>query len=348
MQRILGPSSSPRRRSHRSGGALAKQRSNLYNRRLQCEVLEDRRLLSVAGPLTSLTGASPAALVQTVHAADTTTVNHAPVGTSNTITTPENTPYVFAASDFGFSDPNDTPPNNFKAVEITTLPTVGSLTDNGTAVMAAQFVSVTDINGGLLTFTPVTSGVGSNYDSFTFQVQDDGGTANGGVDTDPTPKTMTINVGVNHAPVGTSNTVTTDVNTPYTFAASDFGFSDPNDTPPNNFLAVDITTLPTVGSLADNGAAVTAGHFVSVSDINSGLFTFVPLRNGAGNNYDSFTFQVQDDGGTAGGGVDTDPTRKQCPSTSQLTWGRASPVLVAFDDPTAARERPFPFESIPT
>ena len=53
---------------------------------------------------------------------DVTEVNHAPVGTNNTVTTLENTGYTFATGNFGFSDPNDTPPNNFLAVEVTTLP----------------------------------------------------------------------------------------------------------------------------------------------------------------------------------------------------------------------------------
>ena len=64
-------------------------------------------------------------------------------------------------------------------------------------------------------------------------MQDDGGTANGGVDLDPSARTMTVNVtGVNDAPQGTSNTVTALEDNAYTFAAVDFGFSDPNDTRP--------------------------------------------------------------------------------------------------------------------
>ena len=59
-------------------------------------------------------------------------------------------------------------------------------------------------------------------------MQDDGGTANGGVDLDPTPNTMTINVtAVNDAPAGHDKTVTTLEDTAYTFTAADFGFSDP-------------------------------------------------------------------------------------------------------------------------
>ena len=75
---------------------------------------------------------------------------------------------------------------------------------------AGQPSRVSDINGGNLQFTPAANANGAGYASFTFQVQDDGGTANGGVDLDPTPNTMTVNVtAVNDAPAGTNKTVTT-------------------------------------------------------------------------------------------------------------------------------------------
>ena len=120
--------------------------------------------------------------------------NHAPVGTSNTITINENSSYKFVAKDFGFSDPNDSTPNKLSAVQITTTPTVGTLLDNGTTVSAGTFIPVADINNGKLVFTPRLHTFGFPYDSFTFQVQDDGGTINGGTNLDPSPKTMTINV----------------------------------------------------------------------------------------------------------------------------------------------------------
>ena len=238
-----------------------------------------------------------------------TNVNDAPAGTDKTVSTLVGTAYTFAVADFGFTDPNDSPANNFYRVEITTLPAAGTLNLSGTAVTAGQFVAVTDITAGNLTFTPAANANGSPYASFTFQVQDDGGTANDGVDTDPTPKTMTINVTrINGAPAGTDKTVTTLEDTAYTFAVADFGFTDPNDTPPNNFYRVEITTLPASGTLELNGTAVTAGQFVNVTDITAGNLTFTPAANANGSPYASFTFQVQDDGGTANGGVDTDPT----------------------------------------
>jgi hypothetical protein len=115
--------------------------------------------------------------------------SHAPTGISKTVTTPQNVPYVFAASDFGFSDSNDSGPNTFTAIKITTLPGVGTLTDNGIAVKAGQFVSIADITKGKFVFTARNGP--ANY-LFTFQVQDSGSTANGGANLDPTPKTMLI------------------------------------------------------------------------------------------------------------------------------------------------------------
>jgi len=131
-------------------------------------------------------------------------VNDAPSGADNTITIAEDTGYTFTAADFGFTDPNDTPANAFLAVKITQLPGAGSLTLHGAAVNTNDFISVSDINASLLKFTPAPDGNGSAYASFQFAVQDNGGTANFGVDLDPTPKTMTIDVtAVNDAPVNT-------------------------------------------------------------------------------------------------------------------------------------------------
>ena len=128
-------------------------------------------------------------------------VNDAPQGANSTIATLEDTARTLPAIDFGFSDPNDGPANTLQAVKITTLPGAGTLTDNNVAVTAGQFVSLADINAGLLKFTPAANANGNGYASFTFQVQDNGGTANGGVDLDPTPNTITINVTpVNDAP----------------------------------------------------------------------------------------------------------------------------------------------------
>jgi hypothetical protein len=262
-------------------------------------------------------------------------VNQGPVGTSNTVNTLENNPYAFAAADFGFSDPANSPPFSFSGVVITTLPAVGTLTDNGLDVTAGSFVTVADINSGLLVYTPALDSYGTPVDSFTFQVQDDGGTANGGIDTDPIPKTMTIDVTyVNQAPSGADGSVTLDENGSYSFNQADFGFTDPN-SPVNTFLAVEITTLPGNGVLTDNGVIVSAGQVVSVSDIDSALLVYTPPANAFGVGYDSFTFQVQNNGGTANGGVDTDPNPKTMTinvlEAESITWN--DPADITFGTP---------------
>ncbi len=259
-----------------------------------------------------------------------TAVNDAPAGTDKTVTTPEDTGYTFTAADFGFSDVDG---DALTAVHITTVPGAGDgvLSLNGTAVQAGDVVSLADITSGLLVYTPALNAHGNGLASFTFQVQDNGGTANGGVDLDPSANTITVNVtAVNDAPAGTDKTVTTAEDTGYTFAASDFGFSDVDG---NALLGVKITTLPASldGALTLNGVAVQAGDVVSVADINAGRLVYTPGTNAHGHGQGSFTFQVQDDGGTAHGGVDLDPSANTI--TVNVTAVNDAPEVDDASDP---------------
>ncbi|MBK9984673.1 MAG: hypothetical protein IPP15_20300 [Saprospiraceae bacterium] len=127
--------------------------------------------------------------------------NDPPTGMDKTITILEDIGYVFAVADWGFNDPLDEPQNAFLAVKITTLPASGSIKLSGVNVSAGQFIPVTSLMSGSLTFIPLLNDNGSPYTTFTFQVQDDGGVSNGGIDLDPTPNTITFNVTpVNDAP----------------------------------------------------------------------------------------------------------------------------------------------------
>src|SRR5262249_45910596 len=122
-----------------------------------------------------------------------TSVNDAPAGADKTVTTLEDTGYTFTAAEFGFTDPKHSPANDLAAVRITTLPGAGTLTNDGVAVTAGQFVAIADIVAGKLVFAPAADANGAGYASFTFQVRDDGGTANGGVDLDASANTITVN-----------------------------------------------------------------------------------------------------------------------------------------------------------
>ncbi|MDB5804566.1 MAG: hypothetical protein JWN73_1888 [Betaproteobacteria bacterium] len=240
-----------------------------------------------------------------------TPVNDAPAGTSNTVAINEDTPYALSVADFGFSDSNDSPANALLNVRISSLPTVGQLTLNGAAVSAGQFVSVANISAGKLVYAPSANANGPAYASFAFQVQDDGGTANGGVDLDPVARVMSFDVSpVNDAPSGTSGSINALEDAGYVFNIADFGFTDAVDSPQNQLLNVKVAALPGAGALTLNGAAVAAGQFVSAADIAAGKLIFTPGAGNSGASYAAFTFQVQDDGGTVAGGNDLDPSAK--------------------------------------
>ncbi len=132
-----------------------------------------------------------------------TDVNDAPSGADKTVTILEDGSYTFLSTDFGFTDLNDSPANGFLEVVITTVPGAGTLSLDGVGVTEGQSILVSDINLNKLVFTPASNGFGSPYATFTFQVRDDGGTTGGGVNLDPTPNSMRIDVtGVNDPPVG--------------------------------------------------------------------------------------------------------------------------------------------------
>ena len=236
-----------------------------------------------------------------------TSVNDAPAGTNNAVTTNEDTDYTLTTADFGFTDPNDSPANALLAVKVTTLTGAGTLRNNGVAVTAGQFIAVADITAGKLKFSPAANANGSPYTTFTFQVQDNGGTTNGGVDLDQSANTITVNVTpVNDAPAGADKTITINEDNGYTLVAADFAFSDTSDSPANTLAAVKITTVATHGTLSDDGTAVTAGQLIPLADITGNKLTFSPAANANGSPYATFTFQVQDNGGIANGGVDLD------------------------------------------
>ena len=124
-------------------------------------------------------------------------VNDAPSGVDNTVNVAINGSYAFTSADFGFTDVLDG--NSFSSVKISSLPALGQLKYNGTALTSAQVtsgyeVSAADLSAGKLVYAPVANGTGTAYSSFTFQVRDNGGTSNGGGDLDPTANTISFNV----------------------------------------------------------------------------------------------------------------------------------------------------------
>ncbi len=407
-------------------------------------------------------------------------VNDAPAGADRTVTISEDDPYTFLVSDFGFTDTDN---DGFFGVKFTTLPPDGQILLNGVAIGLGDVIAVSAINAGMLTFAPDLDEFNTPYTSFTFQVQDNGGILNGGVDLDPSANNFTFNVtpdnfapdvtvtdtlaytendaatviapnatvtdsdspdfdggsltvsfdvngtaddqlairnqgiaageigvsgtdvtyggvvigtfgggvngadlvvslnasatpaavqalmrnityanssddpsvlartvnfevtdgdggldsgnatvnvtAVNDAPTGTDNTITINEDSGHTFTAADFGFGDVEG---DGFAGVVITTLPTAGVLVYDpdgpgflpGVLASAGQFITAAELALGALIYFPGSNANGDGYASFTFQVRDDGGTAGGGQNTDQ------SANTITFD-VDPVN---DDPT--------------
>ena len=141
--------------------------------------------------------------------------NDAPTGANNTVTTLEDSNYVFQASEFGFSDLDTGDALN--RINIESLPTNGVLrfTNDGTNwqnVSAGGNFTKAMIDAGWLRFEPASNENGSPYADFTFKVHD-------GDEASALSNTMTINVTPdNDAPIITcaqtniSGTVTEFVN----------------------------------------------------------------------------------------------------------------------------------------
>ncbi len=146
------------------------------------------------------TGNGGAMIAQETLYIDVLPVNDAPDGTDNTIVTAEDGAHSFGPGTFGLTDIE---PDSFQSVIITSIPGSGTLALSGVAVIAGQEITAAEMSG--LLYTAAADVNGNGVDSFTFQVRDDGGTDNGGFDTDQTPNTMTISiVAVNDTPTATA------------------------------------------------------------------------------------------------------------------------------------------------
>ena len=177
----------------------------------------------------------------------------------------------------------DTDGSESLTVVISGVPTGASLsagTDNGDG---SWTVDPADLPG-LTLFPPEDFGG-------TFQLTVTA-TATDGSDTASAVETIDVTVSyLNEPPVSSNSSVTTDEDTTVTFGLSDFPFTDAEG---DGIVEVEITTLPSEGSLLLNGVAVSAGDQISAADITAGNLTFEPAANSDAD--PSFTFRVSDGG----------------------------------------------------
>jgi Cadherin-like domain/Bacterial cadherin-like domain/RTX calcium-binding nonapeptide repeat (4 copies)/Bacterial Ig domain len=264
-------------------------------------------------------------------------VNDAPTGTDGIRTINEDQPVALAVANFGFDDhalSSQSESQALRAVIVTTLPTGGTLTLNGANVAAGASISVADINAGLLVYTPASNVNGTSAAAFTFQVQDNGGTANGGIDIDGSANTLTFNVtAVDDAPVAVADSATTPENA--TVIINVIG----NDTDSDGGLRV-VTQID--GVAASVGVAITLVSGATATNNGNGTITYNPngVFNGlaaagsGGSNLsapDSFSYTLN--GGSSATvsltvtGVDSDDAVNGTAGNDTLDGGAGSDIL---------------------
>ena len=211
------------------------------------------------------------------------TPTNAPNSTHATLTATEDIATPLAAGNFGYADPNSAA---LAAVQITSLPALGTLMLNGSPVSGGTLpLTVAAANIGNLTYQSALYGFGTPYTTFGIMVQNTNGLWSIGV------ATMTVNVThVNHAPTSTGGLAVLASGSVKTFAAGDFQFSDVDTG--DVLTAIKITSLPAHGTLNLNGTPITSVPIAAIPVASIPTLTYTPTGSYSG--ADSFNYQVSD------------------------------------------------------
>ena len=243
-------------------------------------------------------GTSTATIIITV-----TGVNDAPTASDNTITTNEDTNHVFSASEFNFTDVDDS--GSLNKIKITSLEDDGALQYyNGSAwvdVTLNQEITASDIASGYLRFKPDANENGNSYTSFDFKVSD--GTAYSS-----SASTITVNVTPgNDAPNASNDTASATEGSSTTVSNASNGVIDDNDTDPES----DTLTITNIAHTNGNSESVTSsttysngqsivGTYGTLTIGADGTYTYTPNdKLGSGETgTDVFTYTVSDGSAT--------------------------------------------------
>ncbi len=197
-----------------------------------------------------------------------TIIPEAPPSISNiTKTGLKNTTFSFTQQDFQ---------NAYSSVKSLSYIITGAVSPAGSGVLTLSGAAVTPGDEipasslGNLAFTPYADFTGTA--TFTWLA------GNGSRESTTKNVTITIN-GANTAPVITASTVTSTVETAYTFSSSDFtGCYSDSEGAPLAKIIIDALPSSTLGTLYYNGSAISAGFEATAANLNR--FTYIPKTTG--------------------------------------------------------------------
>ncbi len=225
------------------------------------------------------------------------TANAAPTASDNTVTTNYGEDYVFAESEFGYSDAELDP---FSELKITSLPAFGTVYldsntsgeyEAGEELATGIGISATTIQNGKLAYEPAAGY--SGMFAFVFEVSD-------GTSYSSASYQMTINVLANVPPSSQDVNLNTNYQTLYTFSTSDFAYFDTEtwqtlsaisfeNMASNGLLFLDYNLS---GTYSGSGEDIIALQSISISDISAGYLCYMPNVGFSG--IDNLFFYVSD------------------------------------------------------
>ena len=161
-------------------------------------------------------------------------------------------------------------------------------------MFVGSLISVSELDAGLLRYTPPANTHGLGYNGLSFVVHDNGSLDNGGVTIDPVENYIDFDLpGVNDSPQLILERTTVDEGSSNVLAEDVLSATDADDTEPGD-LTFRFNSLPTHGVLTLNGSVVSAGDTFTITDLEQDRLRYI--HDGSETSIDYFEVQVNDGG----------------------------------------------------
>lgn len=216
---------------------------------------------------------------------------------SNSISIDYGNDYTFTLADFttdtspAYADPEG---DELSFVYISTLPSIGELQVNGSAVSIGDEIVSGDISTGNFTYVSDTGVTDQTTVSFTFDIADQGSSTVSGLDDGI--MTIVIAEEENEPPSNIDdNSLGLSYAQSVVFTSANFqvGYSDPEG---DAAYSIKILSLPSAGTLTLDGSAVSINQEILFTEISAGYLVYTPEISVTTAVDYSFEFSISDEG----------------------------------------------------